>query len=81
MSSHTHSHIPHPGRAHEHEHDFAAANAEHFNAEAEKYDDPKKVEIAQRLLPGILDAYTFNKEKTVVLDYACGTGAFSISLF
>lgn len=74
---HHHQHHEHQATA-DKEHDkFAAANEAHFDASAEANDlRPEWKKLAQDAVEVILKAYPtlFEKEKTEVLDFACGTG-------
>jgi SAM-dependent methyltransferase len=78
----SHSHSPSEGHAHAHSHshsygpsDAASANREHYDADAAQYDREDRIELARRLTPHILAAYSFDEDKTRLLDYACGTGS------
>ncbi|KAJ6500706.1 S-adenosyl-L-methionine-dependent methyltransferase [Mycena sanguinolenta] len=65
---HHHSHHHHP-------HDFASANQAFFDKHAQQADHrPQAAEMAASVCNAILQAYSFDKEASVVLDYACGTG-------
>ncbi|KAJ7771439.1 S-adenosyl-L-methionine-dependent methyltransferase [Mycena metata] len=58
-----------------HHHDFASANQAFFDKHAHQADHrPKAAEMAESVCKAILEAYPFDKESTMVLDYACGTG-------
>ncbi|QRV86796.1 methyltransferase domain protein [Ceratobasidium sp. AG-Ba] len=75
---HTHAH-------HHHHHDGgrAEANRQHFDsqAHAQGYDaNPMSQILAKKGGAAILKAFPFDEEKTVVLDYACGTGLLSQTL-
>lgn len=66
----------HPG-SNEQEHNFAHANKNYYDdLEAEKMDERSDVNIMGKLVgKAMLDAYPFSDDKTVVMDFACGTGA------
>ncbi|KAJ7684439.1 S-adenosyl-L-methionine-dependent methyltransferase [Mycena polygramma] len=58
-----------------HHHDFSSANQDFFDKHAHEVDHrPKVPEMAASICNALLEAYPFNKETTVVLDFACGTG-------
>lgn len=69
---HSHSHF------HSHPHNYSESNKEHFDdAAAERYDKrPGAIELATRLAEAMIEKYpsAFDESKTVVMDYACGTG-------
>ena len=74
MMSHVHTH--HNAETH----DYAAANQQHFDKEAEGYDVlPFVQEHARQLTKMMVEKYSslFDKGKTTLLDFACGTGAWS----
>jgi len=53
-----------------------AANRDYFNQNAHKYDDrPLAVKIAREVGEFVISKYPFDEEETVLLDFACGTGA------
>ncbi|KAJ7253341.1 S-adenosyl-L-methionine-dependent methyltransferase [Mycena haematopus] len=61
--------------AHHHHHGFVSANQAFFDKHAQQADHrPQAAEMAASVCNAILQAYSFDKEATVVLDYACGTG-------
>ncbi|KAK7036009.1 Methyltransf-25 domain-containing protein [Favolaschia claudopus] len=61
--------------SHHHHHDFAAANQALFDKHAHEADQrPDAAEVASKISEAILQAYSFDKDSTLVLDYACGTG-------
>lgn len=83
--AHTHGEHHHSGPGHEHEHgsgpshDFAAANRAYFDEHAHEIEHMhphahslavKEVEAMRRAWPEL-----FDEERTVAMDYACGTGA------
>lgn len=83
--SHVHDHA-HCNHEHPHHHSdqdtqaiFAKANAEHYDTVwAKKCDDnPFFQSFGKNLAEAITKVYPFDKERTKVLDYACGTGTFS----
>jgi hypothetical protein len=54
---------------------MAAANRTHFDEHAHSQANmPLAVKMAEHIAPYYLARYPFDKEKTVVLDFACGTG-------
>ncbi|KAJ8093480.1 hypothetical protein PM082_020337 [Marasmius tenuissimus] len=55
------------------------SNKAHFDARtANNYDEhPLHVEMAKRIGTSLIQAYSWDEEKTAVLDYACGTGLIS----
>lgn len=58
-----------------------AANREYFNQNAHKYDDrPLAVKLAREVGEFVISKYPFDEEKTVLLDFACGTGLVSQAL-
>ncbi|KAJ6630224.1 S-adenosyl-L-methionine-dependent methyltransferase [Mycena sp. CBHHK59/15] len=62
-SDHSHSH-----------HSFAHANQAHFDQHAHHVDHlPTATELAESVYCAILKAYPFDKDSTMVMDYACGT--------
>jgi ubiquinone/menaquinone biosynthesis C-methylase UbiE len=82
--SHTHDHSHGPARSHSHGHgdghDFSKANAEHFDKTAAQYDEEAKIDVVTRIVEKIRGAYSFDPERTSVLDFACGTGSCSTLL-
>ncbi|KAJ6546828.1 S-adenosyl-L-methionine-dependent methyltransferase [Mycena capillaripes] len=66
---------------HQHHHDFASANQAFFDKHAHQADHrPHAPEMAASVCNAILQAYSFDKEATVVLDFACGTGIIARGL-
>jgi len=59
---------------HTHHHDIAKANAEHFTQQAQTYRTELTAEVAKRCATNILKKYSFDSNKTEVLDFACGPG-------
>ncbi|KAJ6497095.1 S-adenosyl-L-methionine-dependent methyltransferase [Mycena vitilis] len=58
-----------------HHHDFSSANQDFFDKHAHEVDHrPKVTEMAESICNALLEAYSFNQDATVVLDFACGTG-------
>lgn len=56
--------------------DHAKLNREHFDKRASTFDDfPRVKELCARVGQEFVNGYPFDKEKTDVLDFACGTGA------
>ncbi|KAI0085964.1 S-adenosyl-L-methionine-dependent methyltransferase [Irpex rosettiformis] len=81
---HHHHHEHHHHDAGKEHSDFAGANEAYFDAGAEKNDvQPEWVKLAHDAVEAILKAYpeSFDKDKTQVLDFACGTGLVSRELF
>ena len=90
MADHHHHHEHHHhGEHHHHDiaqapgegHDFQAANEAHFDAGAEANDvHPQWRQLARESVEAITKAYPelFDKEKTQVLDFACGTGTHNL---
>jgi hypothetical protein len=80
--SHSHDHITGGDHSHSHphfhSHNYSDANKEHFDdLAAERYErQPGAVELAKRLGEAMIEKYplVFDESKTVVMDYACGTG-------
>ncbi|KAM5542804.1 hypothetical protein V8D89_003765 [Ganoderma adspersum] len=79
-SAHEHGH----GHAHAHGHDFAAANKSYFDEYAHNAEEMfagwremarKEVDAMRTQWPAL-----FDKERTVVLDFACGVGMISEQL-
>ena len=55
--------------------DHAKLNREHFDKRANTFDDfPRVKEVCARVGQEFVNGYPFDKEKTDVLDFACGTG-------
>lgn len=66
---------------HHHHHDYAQANKEYFDKKAEVYDEqPQVEEMARRLSRAMLDVYPFDEASTTVMDFACGTGTFQLTI-
>ncbi|KAG7095860.1 hypothetical protein E1B28_006552 [Marasmius oreades] len=87
MSSASHVHQHHHQHTHEAalpqniQGDIAAANKAHFDAHAHSYDDtPSVLRVTKEIGKSIVETIPFNKEKTTVLEYACGTGLVSNEL-
>ncbi|KAF9009518.1 S-adenosyl-L-methionine-dependent methyltransferase [Cyathus striatus] len=60
---------------HHHGHDFVEANKDHYNQHAHSFDSiPYAVERAERSALAMRNVYSFDKERTTVMEYACGTG-------
>ncbi|KAG8746138.1 hypothetical protein FRC10_006004 [Ceratobasidium sp. 414] len=72
--------VPHSTLAHAHNHQPAGlleANRQHFDSQAHVhgYDaNPTVQKLAKECSSAILKAVPFDEDKTVVMDYACGTG-------
>ncbi|KAF9009517.1 S-adenosyl-L-methionine-dependent methyltransferase [Cyathus striatus] len=63
---------------HHHDHDVVAANKDHYDQHAHSYDSiPYTGERAERAALAMREIYSFNKEETTVMDFACGTGLVS----
>jgi len=59
------------------QHNFIEHNRDHFDKSAEVYDNhPLKTSIANKCAESILEKLgnEFDKEKTELMDFACGTG-------
>lgn len=53
------------------------ANRDYFNKQAHKYDDrPAVVKITRAVGEFVTSKYHFDEDKTVLLDFACGTGNY-----
>jgi 2-polyprenyl-3-methyl-5-hydroxy-6-metoxy-1,4-benzoquinol methylase len=63
-----------------HHHEYAKANAEHFSQQASTYRSELSLELAKRIAGVILKNYTFDSNKTEVLDFACGPGLIAFEL-
>ncbi|KAF8626033.1 hypothetical protein AX15_005123 [Amanita polypyramis BW_CC] len=62
-------------------HDFAEANKEYFNDFAGDYDQlPEALTLSRNCTREMLKAYPFEENKTVAMDFACGTGLISSEL-
>ena len=58
-----------------------AANRAYFDAKATTYGaDPNVRAITASIVRGLLKEYSFDSERTSVLDFACGAGAYSVDL-
>lgn len=81
---HTHLHDTHAHDAHHnHASGLVEANRRHFDSQAHAhgYDaHPMAQLLAKKGGAALLDAFPFDEEKTVALDYACGTGLLSQTL-
>lgn len=61
--------------------DYVKLNREHYNAIAERFDDiPQVKEAAAKIGQEFVKEAILDKEKTELLDFACGTGAFFCSI-
>ncbi|OCH94873.1 S-adenosyl-L-methionine-dependent methyltransferase [Obba rivulosa] len=68
---------------HGHSHDYVAANREHFDKEAHKFDAWPEVGVLTKKITATMretHPHLFDKDTTEVLDYACGTGMVSREL-
>lgn len=55
---------------------YVAGNREYFDKDAAKYDDrPMALKLARKVKEFVVTKYPFDEETTVLLDFACGTGA------
>ena len=61
--------------------DYTQKNIEHFDKRADSWDTPSHVEFSKNCSQAFLDAdgFDWDPKSTVVLDFACGTGANSSS--
>lgn len=64
---------------HHHHHgdhvDYAEHNREHFNKTASEYESKELFRaLGAQVVTAYRDFYQFDESKTVVLDFACGTG-------
>ncbi|KAG1736891.1 S-adenosyl-L-methionine-dependent methyltransferase [Suillus paluster] len=75
---HGHPHGPH--HVHEDQHNLTESNTKYFDEHAHQYNDPETHELARRFGAAMINAYPFNEDSTLVLDYACGTGLISQEL-
>ena len=80
--SHTHAHShPAPGAAHAHGGDLVAANKAYFDENADKFEEmfPEWREMARKPVEAFLAHWPalFDKERTAVMDFACGIGFVS----
>ncbi|KAJ8482595.1 hypothetical protein ONZ45_g14890 [Pleurotus djamor] len=87
--SHSHSHHHHHHHhTHTHsqqapgpEHDYVAANIQHFNDNAQKFEQhPYAKEGTERQTIAFLGGYPFDCDKTVMMDFACGPGLVAMKL-
>lgn len=84
--AHHHHHHAHHAHHHHHNHGTTAAdgkgpvnhanvNREHYNAIAERFDDiPQVKELCAKVGQELVKEASLDKEKTELLDFACGTG-------
>lgn len=86
MTCHHHLHVspctmtePTPTHAHHHHHDFAEANKAFFDQHAHELHRPDALKLRQKTVAAIQRAHPalFDEDRTEVLDYACGVGAFT----
>ncbi|CAE6514580.1 unnamed protein product [Rhizoctonia solani] len=82
--SHSHSHDP-TGHSHHAPGGIKEANRQHFDSQAHHnsggYEaSPARQLAAKKAVAAILEAVPFDEDKTVVMDYACGTGLVSQGL-
>ncbi|KAF9009516.1 S-adenosyl-L-methionine-dependent methyltransferase [Cyathus striatus] len=69
--------MAHHHNHHEH-HDYVGANRDHFDDKAHDFNSyPHAIERAKQSALAIRNVYPFDKEKTMVMEYACGTGLVS----
>lgn len=56
---------------------YIQANRDHFNKVAQEYESfPGALEATEIIGNALLEAYPFNKDSTVMLDFACGPGVY-----
>jgi hypothetical protein len=73
--AHGHDHGHNHGQGHGHGHDYAASNREYFDKLAANYEEqPLVKELCANISQAFLKEYHLEKEKTRVLDFACGSG-------
>ena len=76
--AHSHTHTHHHGHAHSHDHsqvDFEKHNREWYDSNATKHINVKIFQdLSERVSQALVKQGCFDKENTVVLDYACGPG-------
>ena len=79
MSQLSTTHPEPDAKAHELHHsaeNYEEANKEHFDKVAHKVDEnPVIQELVARVTKVVKENFVFDPESTVLLDYACGTGA------
>lgn len=84
--SHSHSHGQSPLHGlldHKHPqsiNDYASSNKERYDKEAATYDDPMKIQFAADVVTVLLRSYNFKPGETKIMEYACGTGLFVLSI-
>lgn len=81
MDSHSHHHThgsddPHShSHSHSHENTLSDANKEYFNQKATSYDAQPGATVFSQIMGSVIrELYEFDEEKTVMMDFACGTG-------
>ncbi|KAI0355113.1 S-adenosyl-L-methionine-dependent methyltransferase [Trametes cingulata] len=83
-SAHAHAHAHHH-HGHGHGHDYVQANKAYFDEHADKVEEehPESRQVACNSVDAMREAYPaiFDKDRTEVLDFACGTGMVSEALF
>ena len=76
--AHSHTHTHHHGHAHSHDHsqvDFEKHNREWYDSNATKHINVKIFQdLSEQVSQALVKQGCFDKESTVVLDYACGPG-------
>ncbi|KAF8602735.1 S-adenosyl-L-methionine-dependent methyltransferase [Ceratobasidium sp. AG-I] len=84
---HDHGHHGHAHQPHSHSHGGSSslidANREHFDSQAHAHGyeaSPVNQLLAKKCSEAILEAYPFDEDKTVMMDYACGIGLLSQAL-
>ena len=63
----------------EHHSNWVAANQEYFDAEVKAADaNPEYIKMGEQVVETLVEIYPalFDKQKTTVLDFACGSGKF-----
>ncbi|CAE6444247.1 unnamed protein product [Rhizoctonia solani] len=81
---HSHSHDP-AVHSHHTPGGIKEANRQHFDSQAHHHSDgyeasPARQLASKKAVAAILEAVPFDEDKTVVMDYACGTGLVSQGL-
>ncbi|KAJ1310554.1 hypothetical protein OPQ81_007284 [Rhizoctonia solani] len=81
---HSHSHDP-SAHSHHAPGDIKEANRQYFDSQAHHHSEGYEASPARQLatrkaVAAILDTVQFDEDKTVVMDYACGTGLLSQGL-
>ncbi|KAI0031347.1 S-adenosyl-L-methionine-dependent methyltransferase, partial [Vararia minispora EC-137] len=75
---HDHAHV----HQHSHDHSYIQANVEHFDKMVDEYENiPGARELMTHIGATFRKTGVFSKEKTNVLDFACGIGMLSREIF